>query len=137
LDAADTLRFALWASKAKITVFMCAVMVVVVIMGSAMYLVEGPEYGFTSIPTGMYWAIVTMTTVGYGDIVPVTVAGKLLASLVIFAGYALIVIPTGIVTGEFVAARRQGRISTQACPDCSLDGHDFDAKHCKYCGSAL
>ena len=137
LDAADTLRFALWASKAKITVFLCAVVIVVVIMGSAMYLVEGPQYGFTSIPTGMYWAIVTMTTVGYGDIVPVTVAGKILASVVIFAGYALIVVPTGIVTGEFVAARRDGRISTQACPECSLDGHAFDAKHCKYCGGLL
>ena len=137
LDAADALRFALWSSKAKITVFLCAVTVVVVLMGSAMYLVEGPEHGFTSIPIGMYWAIVTMTTVGYGDLVPVTVLGKILASVVIFSGYALIVVPAGIVTGELVDSKRSGRVSTQACPECSLDGHDYDAKHCKYCGSQL
>ena len=105
-------------------------------VGAVMYLIEGEERGFTSIPQSIYWAIVTMTTVGYGDIAPHTVAGKVLASLVMIIGYCIIAVPTGIVTVEIAAAGRLP-ISTQACPECSSEGHDSDAKYCKYCASQL
>ena len=104
------------------------------ILGAAMYMIEGPESGFTSIPTGMYWAVVTMTTVGYGDIAPQTVVGQIIASVVMILGYSLIVVPVGIVTAEMV---RQGPITTQVCPACSREGHAYDAKYCKYCGEGL
>jgi len=99
-----------------------------------MYIVEGPENGFTSIPRSIYWAIVTMTTVGYGDISPQTSLGQTLASLVMILGYGIIAIPTGIVTSELAF---QQNVSTQACPECSAEGHDIDAIHCKVCGAEL
>ena len=133
---ATELRAALRASVRKIIVFLGAVIVVVLIVGSLMYLIEGEESGFTSIPQSMYWAIVTMTTVGYGDIAPQTVTGKLLASFIMILGYGIIAVPTGIVSVEMSAARRQV-ISTQACPSCSSEGHEAGAKFCKYCGSAM
>lgn len=136
LAEAAALRAALLASRRKIVVFLTTVLVSVAIVGTAMYLVEGPEHGFTSIPLAMYWAIVTMTTVGYGDISPGTPLGKLLASLLMILGYSLIIIPTGIVSAE-LSARYRGPISTQACPECSRDGHDADARHCKFCGARL
>ena len=136
---ARMLRSALRASSRKITVFLVTVVTLVLIIGALMYLIEGEESGFTSIPQSIYWAIVTMTTVGYGDIAPQTVLGKLLASVVMIVGYGIIAVPTGIVTVEMSravdAASRQ--VSTQACPSCGAGGHDHDAKHCKYCGEEL
>jgi voltage-gated potassium channel len=138
LGEAQQLRAALRASRAKITVFLVVVTTVASIVGALMYLLEGESSGFDSIPTGVYWAIVTMTTVGFGDIAPVTAIGRFLASLLMLLGYGIIAIPTGIVTSEIVRASTQGRqITNQACPSCAAEGHDADAVHCKYCGHAL
>jgi voltage-gated potassium channel len=117
-------------------VFLSVVFTVVVILGAAMFAVEGPESGFTSIPESMYWAIVTLTTVGYGDIAPVTFWGKLIAAVVMILGYSLIIVPTGIISAEVVVARVKSP-TTQACPECMREGHDKDASHCKFCGAAL
>jgi voltage-gated potassium channel len=136
LSEAAALRGALVQSRAKITVFLATVLVAVAILGTAVYLVEGPAHGFTSIPISMYWAIVTMTTVGYGDISPKTPLGQLLASLLMVLGYSLIIVPTGIVSAE-LSSRAQRPVSTQACPECSREGHDADARHCKFCGARL
>jgi voltage-gated potassium channel len=130
------LRRALWASRAKIVVFLATVSTIVVIIGAAMHLVEGPEHGFTSIPRSIYWAIVTMTTVGYGTIVPSTPLGQMLSALMMVLGYSLIVVPTGLVTADMLRGSG-GEISTQACPDCARQGHDHDADYCKYCGASL
>jgi voltage-gated potassium channel len=127
---------ALRASRRKILVFLGTVMTLVVIIGALMYLIEGEASGFTSIPQSIYWTIVTMTTVGYGDIAPLTVAGKILACLVMVTGYGIIAVPTGIVTVELAEAGRK-RISTQACPNCGRDGHDSDAFFCRFCGASL
>ncbi|RIL05149.1 MAG: ion transporter [Proteobacteria bacterium] len=137
LSEAQALRRALLQSRAKITVFLATVLIAVTIVGAAMYLIEGPEHGFTSVPMATYWAIVTMTTVGYGDISPGTAAGKLLASLLMVLGYSLIIVPTGIVSAEMAQQAMRRPISTQACPSCSREGHDADARHCKWCGAAL
>lgn len=139
LGEARLLMKALRASRAKITVFLGAVLSVVVIMGTLMYLVEGPKNGFTSIPRSVYWAIVTMTTVGYGDITPQTFLGQTLAALVMILGYGIIAVPTGIFSLELIHAARQtpAPVSTQACPACSAEGHDTDAVHCKFCGTHL
>jgi len=135
LDEAHQLVLALRASRRKITVFLGGIVTIVVIMGALMYLVEGEEHGFTSIPTSMYWAVVTMTTVGYGDVAPRTPLGQLLAAVLMILGYAIIAVPTGIVSVELA---RTGRpVSRQACPACSAEGHDVDATHCKYCGAPL
>jgi voltage-gated potassium channel len=136
LGEAQVLQRALRASGRKITVFLVTVLTLVLVIGAVMYLVEGPENGFTSIPESMYWAIVTMTTVGYGDIAPRTLPGKLLASLVMIIGYAIIAVPTGIVTVEMAEASRRTR-STRACPTCGEEDHDRDARFCKRCGAAL
>jgi len=136
LEEATALRAALVASRRKILVFFAFVLVLVLILGSAIYLVEGEANGFTSIPTSIYWAIVTLTTVGYGDLAPQTPLGQLLASFVMLLGYAIIAVPTGIVTSEMLAAHRRP-VSNQACPACGLEGHDADARHCKYCGARL
>jgi voltage-gated potassium channel len=133
---AQVLRRALRASSRKIAVFLVTVLTLVLIIGAAMYLLEGPEHGFTSIPLAIYWAIVTMTTVGYGDLAPQTVLGKMLASAVMIVGYGIIAVPTGIVTAELTAAGRRV-VTTQSCPACSMEGHDVDARHCKHCGAAL
>jgi len=136
LREATVLRRALVASRRKIGVFFGAVLVLVLLLGSLIYLVEGEESGFTSIPISIYWAIVTLTTVGYGDLAPQTALGRMVASVVMLLGYAIIAVPTGIVTGEMLGARRP-EVSTQACPACGLDGHDADAHHCKFCGAEL
>jgi voltage-gated potassium channel len=128
---------ALRAARPKITVFLVFVLTVICSIGAVMYVVEGPESGFTSIPESMYWGIVTLTTVGYGDITPQSPFGKFMASLIMILGYGVLAVPTGIVTSELTMATRRSRISTQACPACSHQGHDSDAKHCKYCGAAL
>lgn len=128
------LQRALWASRRKISVFLLSVFLMMIIFGSVMYIVEGAENGFTSIPRSIYWAIVTMTTVGYGDISPQTSLGQAIASLVMILGYGIIAIPTGIVTAELT---HNQNISTQVCPECSAEGHDMNAKYCKFCGADL
>lgn len=137
LDEAHQLRGALRASGRKITVFLGAVATVVIIMGALMYFVEGPERGFTSIPISIYWAIVTMTTVGYGDIAPQTWLGQALAAALMIAGYGIIAVPTGIVSVELAQVKGRRLVSTEACPSCGAEGHDPDARHCKFCGAAL
>ncbi len=137
IDEAAELRRALWRARGKIIVFAFTVVTVVSIMGAAMYLVEHSyNDGFRNIPQSMYWAIITMTTVGYGDVIPVTTLGKLLTSVIILIGYAMIVVPTGFVSAEFVHAK-QHPVTTQACPECMKYGHDADATHCKWCGAVL
>jgi voltage-gated potassium channel len=131
------LKVALQHSLKKIAIFMLVVLSLVIILGSIMYLVEGKENGFTSIPESIYWAIVTITTVGYGDIVPGTPMGKFIATLIMLLGYVIIAVPTGIVAVSLTAASNRRDVSTQACPNCSRQGHDPDAVHCKYCGAAL
>lgn len=130
------LRAALHASARKIVVFVGAVLTVTLIVGALMYLIEGPENGFTSIPESVYWAIVTMTTVGYGDIAPQTFAGKFLASAMMIFGYGIIAVPTGIVTVEVSQALSRST-RTHACPNCGAEGHAVDAAYCKYCGDKL
>jgi voltage-gated potassium channel len=130
------LQTALHASARKIIVFLGAVLTLVLIIGSLMYLIEGEANGFTNIPLSIYWAIVTMTTVGYGDLAPATVVGRMLASVVMIIGYGIIAVPTGIVTVELASATRKS-ITTTACSECAAQGHDPDAKHCKYCGAML
>jgi voltage-gated potassium channel len=137
LSEARAMRLALWRSRAKVVVFLTTVLIVVVIMGAALYLIEGPDHGFDSIPESMYWAIVTMTTVGYGDIAPVTAGGRLIAAFLMLMGYGIIAVPTGIVSAELVRADRPKKVSTHSCPSCSKEGHDIDAVHCKFCGVRL
>jgi len=128
---------ALKASRRKILVFFFAVLMIIVIVGTLMYVVEGEEHGFKSIPTSLYWAVVTMTTVGYGDLSPQTTLGRFVASLVMILGYSILAVPTGIVSAELSRAGKQHPVTTTACPQCSTYGHDPDAVHCKYCGSKL
>ncbi len=127
---------ALKASRTKISVFLYAVVLVVIIIGTIMYLVEGQENGFDSIPEGIYWAIVTLTTVGYGDIAPATTLGRFIASFVMVLGYGIIAVPTGIVTAEFTMHKRK-KVTTQVCPECLFEGHDHDAEYCKKCGAKI
>ena len=137
LKEADLLVAALRASRAKITVFVTGVLSTAVIVGSLLYLIEGEASGFTSIPRAMYWAIVTMTTVGYGDIAPQTPLGQIAASGLMILGYAIIAVPTSIVSVELARMNPYSKVSTQACLSCSREGHDADAAYCKHCGSAL
>lgn len=135
LQEAEVLRQALWASRRKIAVFLMAVLTSVIIIGSLMYVIEGAQSGFTSIPVGIYWAIVTLSTVGYGDVAPITPLGQMMAAIVMLLGFGIIAVPTGIVSLEL--ARPHQSISGQACPACGREGHDLDARYCKYCGSSL
>ncbi|MES2854578.1 MAG: ion transporter [Bdellovibrionota bacterium] len=138
IGEAQMLSQAMKSSRAKITVFLLTVAAVVVTMGALMYVIEGQKSGFTSIPMGVYWSIVTLTTVGFGDITPQTPLGKILASLLMILGYGIIAVPTGIVTTELVKASRAGApVSNQACPSCAAEGHDFGANYCKVCGAKL
>ena len=136
LTEADVLMRALRASRRKISVFLLTVVTMVVVIGTLLYVIEGEENGFTSIPVGIYWAVVTLTTVGYGDISPKTPVGQTLAAVVMVVGYGIIAVPTGIVTVEIAQAVGKP-VSTQACPNCASQGHDADAVHCKYCGAKL
>lgn len=136
IGEAAMLMQALRASRRKIVVFLFTVSAMVVIIGSMMYIIEGKENGFTSIPRGIYWAVVTLTTVGYGDISPGTSVGQALASLVMILGYGIIAVPTGIVTVEMAHVKEKS-VSTQACPACASEGHDLDARYCKYCGEKI
>ena len=127
---------ALKASRVKIMVFLFAVMVIVLIIGTLMYLIERGNSGFTSIPAGIYWAIVTLTTVGFGDITPLTTFGKFIASFVMIMGYGIIAVPTGIVTFEIASSIRTAR-EKRVCNHCGLGNHDADAVYCKSCGKKL
>jgi len=127
---------ALMESSRKITIFLFSIVTIVIVLGSLMYVVEGAENGFTSIPKSIYWAIVTLTTVGYGDVAPQTSFGQVLSVVVMVLGYSIIAVPTGIVTVELSHASKK-HVTTRSCQDCSAGGHDSDAKHCKYCGEEL
>lgn len=131
------LTVAIGSSLRKISIFLLFVLTLVIIMGSIMYVVEAGKNGFTSIPQSIYWAIVTITTVGYGDVSPVTPLGKAFASLIMLIGYAIIAVPTGIVTTEMAIAARNKEQSDEVCPGCGKEGHDKDAMFCKRCGHAL
>ena len=138
INESNLLIRAMKASRYKISIFLYAVLMLIIIIGAIMYLVEGSQNGFDSIPRSMYWVIVTITTVGFGDIVPQTTAGQFIASFIMILGYAIIAVPTGIVTVEL------GKSSTTTkhkplfvCPECLKEGHEVDAKYCKYCGCEL
>jgi len=137
----DNMAKAMRKSRAKIIVFLVFVFGVVMIMGTVMYLIEGEENGFTSIPRSVYWAIVTLTTVGYGDIAPQTALGQSIASIIMVMGYGIIAVPTGIVSAEMVQVAKEEKqtipTNTQSCKSCSREGHADDAEYCKYCGEAL
>ncbi len=136
IGEANVLLIALKASRPKIIVFLGGVLTLAVIMGTIMYLVEGHEAGFHSIPRSIYWAIVTLTTVGYGDIVPTTVVGQFIATAIMIMGYGIIAVPTGIVSVELAKAQKK-KFSTIACYSCSREGHDENATFCKFCGVRL
>lgn len=135
IEESQHLAKALKASRARISVFLFFVLIVCIILGSIMYLVEGAENGFTSIPRSVYWAIVTLTTVGFGDIAPQTPIGQFIASIIMILGYAIIAIPTGIVTSEIGKKKRD--LNTQSCPHCTKEGHVDKAIFCHHCGNKL
>jgi len=125
------------ASRAKIGVFLFTVFILSIIFGTIMYLVEGEENGFTSIPESIYWTIVTLTTVGYGDIFPGTTIGKFIASIIMIMGYGIIAVPTGIVSAEMAQKRRRPDTNTQSCANCAESSHKDNAKFCHSCGNIL
>jgi len=131
----DVLKAALRASVPKIVIFLVTILCTVTLCGAVMHLIEGPGSQFSSIPKGIYWAIVTLTTVGYGDVLPTTAAGHFVASLIMVFGYGIIAVPTGIITTEIARASRP--VAGQHCSRCGLEGHDADARHCKRCGVSL
>ncbi len=133
---ADLLWLTLIRARRKVLIFFSTILTLVLIFGALMYLIEGPEDGFTSIPTSMYWAIVTMTTVGFGDITPKTTLGKMLTSLIILIGYSIIAVPTGIFTAELAAGMRAKR-KRVPCTHCGQTDHESDAQHCRICGTLL
>lgn len=139
VGATNHLGRAIYASRHRIFVFISGVLIICIIIGTILYLIEGDASGFTSIPRGVYWAIVTLTTVGYGDIAPVTSIGQFLASMVMILGYGIIAIPTGIVTAEMTRASQSGKVdmNTQSCPNCSADYHRDEAKFCYKCGEKI
>ena len=134
----NNLMKALKASKAKIAVFLFFVVILCIILGTVMYMTEGEENGFTSIPTSVYWAIVTMTTVGFGDITPHTPLGRIIASIIMILGYGIIAIPTGIVSSELTKTNENSvDTNTQSCKSCSAENHKDDAEFCFNCGNKL
>jgi len=139
MQEAEVLRRALWASRRKISVFLATVLTSVIIVGALMYVIEGAESGFTSIPVGIYWAIVTLSTVGYGDVAPITPLGQIMAAIVMLLGFGILAVPTGIVSLEL--ARPSGEHNSEQrsrlCPECEASGHDVDALYCKYCAALL
>ena len=138
LRGAHTMQIALRSSRPKIIVFLLSIMLLVIILGTLMYIIESSvrTNGFENIPNSIYWSIITLTTVGYGNIVPMTILGKIVASFIMILGYGIIAVPTGIVTAEFSRKKRE-EISTQSCPDCSLEGHDINSKFCNKCSAEL
>jgi voltage-gated potassium channel len=138
IGASEKLLIALKASKAKISVFLFFVIILCVILGTFMYIIEGAENGFTSIPRSVYWAIVTLTTVGYGDIAPHTPFGQFIASIIMILGYGIIAIPTGIVSSEMTKnTNNKVHTNTQSCKNCSIENHKDEAEFCYNCGSKL
>ncbi len=138
ISEGDIIIQALRASRTKITVFLTFVTLLVIIIGALMYLIEGGSNDrFSSIPRGVYWSVVTLTTVGYGDITPTTDVGQFISAIVMIMGYAIIAVPTGIVSAEFVQEAKKLNTNTQACRYCGLEGHANDAVYCKYCGEQL
>lgn len=142
VEEGGVLLGALWRSRRKIFVFLSAVLTIVVVFGALMYVIEGPEHGFTSIPTAMYWAIVTMATVGFGDIAPATPLGRFVTAILILIGYSIIAVPTGIYTAELASSIRATGDGASAdddrhCASCGLQGHARDALHCRRCGAPL
>jgi voltage-gated potassium channel len=138
LKEADQLRQALVQSRRKITVFLLTIVALVVLIGTAMYVIEGPESGFRSIPIGIYWAVVTITTVGYGDVAPVTPLGRFVASLVMLLGYSIIAVPTGIVGAKFQQMQRlQPTLVQRSCGQCHTTSHRAEAQFCDHCGAGL
>lgn len=136
ISEANILARSIMLSRRKILIFFVAVLVLATIFGSLMFVVEGPRNGFTSIPRSIYWTIVTITTVGYGDIVPHTIFGQFVACAAMLTGYSIIAIPTGIFTAELAQEMQRGRQMTR-CPACDRGGHDVDASYCKYCGAEM
>ncbi len=136
LDAAQMMARAIRSSYRKVAVFVITVLTTVVILGSLMYVIENPENGFTSIPRSVYWAVVTLTTVGYGDISPKTAPGQILATVVMLLGYSIIAVPTGILSVEIIHAAK-GRSATRFCPGCNAEIREADANYCGYCGTKL
>ena len=128
---------ALKNSRVKITIFLFAVVVIAIIAGTIMYLIEGEESGFVNIPVGVYWSIVTLTTVGYGDIHPITPFGQFIASILMILGYGIIAVPTGIVTSEYTKDQAKVNLNTQVCSNCHEVQHEDNAKFCFNCGNAL
>lgn len=133
----QNLMYALRASRYKIIVFLLTICTSVIVAGTLMFIIEGPEHEFTSIPRSIYWAIVTMTTVGYGDIAPQTPLGQTIASVIMILGYGIIAVPTGIVSAEMMQLKQSQKITSQVCPHCLKEGHDPDAVYCKYCSGKL
>lgn len=139
VGATQVLRDSFMNSRHKMAVFLEIVATIVILMGSVMYIIEGPENGFSSIPRGIYWAIVTLTTVGYGDIAPATVAGQFIASAIMILGYSIIAVPTGIMSSEMTKVEKKNAINlnTHICESCTCSTHDDDANFCKKCGFSL
>ncbi|RRJ90214.1 ion transporter [Flavobacterium macacae] len=134
---ASQLKLAINASKTKIIVFIYFVFIISILLGAVMYVVESPESGFTSIPTSIYWCIVTLTTVGYGDIAPITPLGKVIASFIMILGYGIIAVPTGIVTAELASGSKSRKLLPGACPKCGTSDHRNTAEFCYKCGTTL
>jgi voltage-gated potassium channel len=137
VGASNQLVRALKKSRLKIAVFLFSVIVLCIILGTIMYMIEGPESGFTSIPMSIYWTIVTLTTVGFGDITPITPLGQFVSMIIMILGYGIIAVPTGLVTAEFMSKDKTVHQNTQVCPNCSADHHRDDAKYCYHCGHSL
>lgn len=137
LQDSNMLVRSLWQARRRILIFYAVVLVLCTIFGSVMFLVEGPRHGFTSIPKSVYWTIVTITTVGYGDLTPQTIIGQAIAALTMLIGYSIIVVPTGIVSAELATEIFKGKITVNPCHNCGRSGHDADADFCKVCGYKL
>ncbi len=137
IGESEMLIDALQSSRRKITVFLFSIIAIVIIFGSIMYIVESPKNGFTNIPQSIYWAVVTLTTVGYGDLAPQTNIGKTIAMVIMVMGYGILAVPTGIVTAEITKSMGHNKISTNVCEGCGYRWHDDDAHYCKHCGNTL
>jgi len=137
IGESELLIDALQSSRRKITVFLFSVVTIVIIFGSVMYIVETPENGFTNIPQSIYWAVVTLTTVGYGDLTPQSNIGKVIAMIIMVMGYGILAVPTGIVTAEITRAMGHNKVTSHICEGCGYRWHDDDAHYCKHCGNTL
>ena len=137
INEGTNLTDSLWAARYKIFIFFVSIFIINIIFGTLMYLIEGPENGYTSIPKSIYWSIVTLTTVGYGDITPKTPLGQSLASLIMISGYAIIAVPTGIISAQMIKDINKPAQLTHRCSNCEASDHELNAKFCKHCGTSL